>query len=811
MKFTLGWLKEHLDTNEPINNITSALTDIGLEVESINNPDDKLGIFTICKVVDAWKHPNADRLQVCRLMTRPDGISGSAELVDVVCGAPNARKGMIGVFAPEGSHIPGTGLQLRKTSIKGVVSSGMLCSERELMISNDHEGVIELSEEAPVGMKFIDWAGRNDPVIEIAVTPNRPDVCGILGIARDLAACGLGKLKKTTVPSIEGHFPCPIAIHISHEAKQLGCPVFFGRFIRGVQNGPSPQWMQNRLHSIGLRPISALVDITNYITHDRSRPLHVFDADKVNGSLRVHYAQGGEMIPALDGNEYILDSDMLSISDDSGPESIAGLMGGIETGCTEQTVNVFIESALWDPATVARTGRKLKITSDARYRFERGVDPEFTRVGLELATGMILDICGGEASCIIYDGTVPQTARQYSLRNNRVDELVGIHVDVSRQVEILDALGFQPVQQDKSITVSVPPWRPDISGEADLVEEVTRINSLAKLQGKELAKPQSGVTRTIITPIQKREQSIRRCLGSLDYMECITYSFSDRLVSSYFLESEVYIELENPISSELEVMRPDLLPGLLQAVVRNQNRGFADLALFEVGPVFTGTEPGDQQLHATALLVGNDSERNPHEPVRSVDIYDSKSDLETVLNMISPTTTFKVDSLKRKGWHPEKTGYLYLRPGLPIAIFGEIHPRILRDLKIKGNAVAFSIMIDRIPFPRKRSVTRPSLVQNDLPPVERDFSFVVDNRVHTGEIELAVVHSKFKEMIESINVFDEFSGKEAEAQFGAGKKSIAFCVCFRPKKQAFIDTDITQMSADIIRRVTEKTDGQLRK
>ena len=666
MKFTLSWLAEHLDFQSSVHEIADALTDLGLEVEAVEDPASELGALTICRVVEAAQHPNADRLKVCRVETWPDGPNGKTAEVRVVCGAPNARTGMIGVFAPVGTHIPGTGIDLKKGVIRGVESAGMLLSEMELMLSDDHDGIIDLPEDAPLGSSFAEYAGLNDPMIDIAVTPNRPDALGVRGIARDLAARGLGTMKPNPITPVPGAFPCPVSITIDEAAKPEACPVFFGRVIRGVTNGESPAWMQRRLKAIGLRPISAIVDITNYVTHDRNRPLHAFDADKVEGGLRIHFAAGGETLTALDGSEHAFQSGQILISDREGPESIAGIMGGLPTGCTEETRNVFLESALWSPVTTAATGRQLKISSDARYRFERGVDPEFALPGLEMATRMVLDVCGGEASEVAFDGAVPDTGCSYGLRLNRVERLAGMSVDTAEQVRILTALGFDARREGDKIIAQPPSWRPDIGGEADLVEEIARVASLARLEGQPLPRQTTGVARQILTPTQKREQGCRRAIAALGYNECVTYSFIDRGLAAQFSNGEPPVELDNPISSEMSAMRPDLLPGLLKAAVANQARGFNDLALFEVGPVFSGPEAGEESTCATGLLVGNRAPREPHAAARPVDLYDAKADAEAVLASVIATDRFRNARDVPSWWHPGRAGTVFLQPGRPL-------------------------------------------------------------------------------------------------------------------------------------------------
>ncbi|MFN6978418.1 MAG: phenylalanine--tRNA ligase subunit beta, partial [Gemmobacter sp.] len=530
MKFTLGWLKDHLETEADISTIAAALTDLGLEVEGIADPAETLGAFRIARVIEAVQHPNADRLRVCRVETRPGGPGTTPVEVQVVCGAPNARTGLVGVFAPPGTHVPGTGVDLKPGVIRGVESNGMLCSERELMLSEDHDGIIELPPDAPLGARFIDWKGLADPVIHIKITPNRPDALGVRGVARDLAARGLGRLRPLEVAPVAGAAPCPVDVRIDPALKASGCPHFAGRLIRGVTNGPSPDWLQQRLRAVGLRPISALVDVTNYFTIGLNRPLHVFDAGKLQGGLRIHPAAGGEAVQALDGRTYHLAPGMMAISDDTGVASIAGIMGGEPTGVSEATTDVFLESAWWDPITIAATGRALRITSDARYRFERGVDPAFTLPGLELATRMILDLCGGTASEIAADGAPHLSPRAYRLDPARVERLVGMAIPAEAQRKTLAALGFA-LDGDMA---APPTWRPDVQGEADLVEEVARIASLSGLEGRPLPRPAPGVPAPVLTLGQSRERSARRTLAALGYNECVTYSFIDAGAAALF-------------------------------------------------------------------------------------------------------------------------------------------------------------------------------------------------------------------------------------------------------------------------------------
>lgn len=807
MKFTLSWLAEHLETSAALEEITHALTDAGLEVESVNNPAESLGVFRICRVLEAVKHPDADRLRKCAVETWPDGPKGKTETVQVVCGAPNARAGLIGVFAPVGTHIPGTGLDLKAGNIRGVESNGMLCSERELMVSDDHDGIIDLPEDAPLGERYIDYMGLNDPVVEIAVTPNRPDALGIRGIARDLAAKGIGTLKPLSIPSIDEKFKSDITVSIDPDTKKEGCPVFYGRLIKGVKNGPSPAWLQNRLKAVGLRPISSLVDITNLCCIEYARPLHVFDADKVSGGLRVHFAKGGETITALDEKQYTLEPEMMAISDSNGVESIAGVMGGMNSGCSDETVNVFLESAYWDPITIAKTGRRLKINSDARYRFERGVDPKFTLDGLEIATQLILDLCGGEPSEIVVDGKVPDTSHEYSLDPSQISSLVGMDIPKDRQLKILESLGVEIREDSKGIKAGVPSWRPDIKGEADLVEEISRIASLEKLEGKPLKKTVPGVAKPILTKLQKREQMTRRTMAKLGYNECLTYSFIDRKSANLFGGGDDKTALENPISSEMSHLRPSLIPGLLHAARNNQARGNHALALFEVGPVF-GPGSETQSLLCSGLLVGQHSTRNVHSVQRAADVYDAKADLEIVLAELNAPNG-QINREVPKSWHPGRSGKICLGPKTVMAIFGEVHPKILRNMDVKGPAVGFTVFLEEIPYPRMKSATKRALIASDLQAVERDFSFIVDERVESWKL-VSAARGADKILIESVDVFDEFTGVQAEEQFGKGKKSIAISVRLAPSERTLTDAEINSVADKVIEKIESSTGAKIR-
>jgi phenylalanyl-tRNA synthetase beta chain len=798
MKFTLSWLKEHLDTTATLAEIEFALSDLGLEVEGIENPVDALKTFTLAKVKHAEQHPDADRLRVCTVETD----EGDKQ---IVCGAPNARAGITVVLCKPGDYVPGIDVTLSVGNIRGVESHGMMASERELELSDEHNGIIELPS-GEVGQLFVDWLADNDPakvdpVIEIAITPNRPDALGVHGIARDLAARGLGTLKTKPVEPVAGTFACPISVTIDADTVDQA-PVFYGRVIRGVKNGPSPAWLQDRLRAIGLRPISALVDITNFFTYDNNRPLHVFDADKVaGGALRVHRAKGGETFLALDEKEYVLQEGMTAISDANGVESLAGIMGGEHSGCTDDTVNVFLEAAFFDPIRTAYTGRALKINSDARYRFERGIDLAWTPVGIEAATQMILDLCGGEASDVVVAGELPDHARAYKLDTDRVQSLVGMEIPADVQRQTLTDLGFV-LDGDMA---HVPSWRPDVLGEADLVEEVARIASLTKLQGKPMPRATAGVPKQILSPLQKREQIARRTTAALGYNECVSYTFIDQKSAQLFGGGSDATMLANPISSEMSHMRPDLLAGLLQAAARNQARGFADMALFEVGPVFHGGEPEEQSLQVAGVLVGRTGPKDVHGASRSVDVYDAKADVEAILSALGAPAKVQILRDGDTWWHPGRHGRICLGPKKVLATFGEVHPKVLTQLDVKGPVVAFSIHLQEIPMPRKSSATRPALELNDLQAVDRDFAFVVDANVDALTLVNAAMGAD-KAHVVDVRVFDEFIG----GSLGDGKKSIAFAVKLQPKDATFTDKDLENISAKIIEKVTKASGGELR-
>lgn len=798
MKFTLSWLKEHLDTTASVDEITYALTDLGLEVEGVEDRGAKLAGFTLGYVTSAEKHPDADRLQVCQVET-DEGVQ------QIICGAPNARAGITVVVAKPGVYVPGIDTTIGVGKIRGIESFGMMASEREMELSEEHDGIIELPSGA-VGDRFVDWLAENDPakvdpVIEIAITPNRPDALGVRGIARDLAARGLGKLKARDVAAVEGTFACPITVTIDDDTLDQ-CPVFFGRVIRGVKNGPSPVWLQDKLRAIGLRPISFLVDVTNFFTYDRNRPLHVFDVDKLAGdTLRVHRSIGGETMMGLDDKEYTFVEGMTLISDANGVQSIGGVMGGLASGCTSETTNVFIEAAYFDRVRTAYTGRALKINSDARYRFERGIDPEWTPYGIEHATQMILDHAGGEASEVIDAGKIPDTSRAYKLDAARVQSLVGMTIPESDQRQTLTALGFR---LDGNMA-QVPSWRPDVQGEADLVEEVARIASLTKLVGRPLPRLSAGVPRPILSPMQRREGAARRACAALGYNECISYSFIDQASAALFGGGTNETKLENPISSDMSHMRPALLPALLQAAARNQARGFVDMALFEVGPAFHGGEPGEQHNLISGLLVGRTGPKDVHGASRAVDLFDIKADAEAVLAAMGAPTRVQILRGADEWWHPGRHGMICLGPKKVLGVYGEVHPKVLAAMDVKGPAMAFTLWPAEVPLPRKAGATRAALNISDLQAVERDFAFVVDAEVEALTLVNAAIGAD-KSLIEDVRVFDEFIG----GSLGEGKKSLAITVRIQPTEATLKDADIEAIGAKVVEKVTKATGGVLR-
>jgi phenylalanyl-tRNA synthetase beta chain len=804
MKFTLAWLKEHLDTGAPLAAIVDKLTMIGLEVESIADRGKMLAPFTIARVISAERHPNADRLRVCMVDT------GAGEPVQVVCGAPNARAGMKGVFVPPGAFIPGKNTTLGVGNIRGVESRGMLVSEFELQISDDHEGIIELPNDAPVGANYAQWAGLDDPVIEINLTPNRPDCAGVNGIARDLAAAEMGKLRDTTVRPVKGHFPCPVKVTLDFGTTPSLCPAFALRLVRGMNNGPSPAWLQRRLIAIGLRPINALVDITNFITYGRGRPLHVFDAAKVHGNLTVRRAREGESLLALDGKRYTLDPTICVTADENGVESLAGIMGGEATGCSQTTTGVLIESALWDPMNIAQTGRKLGIQSDARYRFERGVDPAFMVPGLELATGMVLDLCGGEPSEVTVAGTPEAPERIIDFPLDELPRLTGLRIGLREIEQVLGRLGFSVAGRGKNLRVTVPSWRGDVEGKADLVEEVVRILGVDRVPAVPFDRGQAP-RKPVLTPIQLRTRKAKRALAGRGMVEAVSWSFIAKPRAELFGGGKTELALANPIASDLSDMRPSLIPGLVAAAQKNADRGLADVALFEVGQIFRGDRPQDQLTAASgvrrALAKATGIGRHWSAPAREVDAFDAKADALAVLAAAgAPAQALQVVPSGPPWFHPGRSGTIQIGPQNVLGHFGELNPRALEALDAEGPLVAFEVILEKIPEPKARATrARPVLELSQFQPVARDFAFVVDRTVKAADI-LRAMQSVDRNLITNVTVFDVYEGEGIEP----GKKSIAITVTLQPREKTMTEAEIDMVAAKIVAEVGKRTGGVLR-
>jgi phenylalanyl-tRNA synthetase beta chain len=810
MKFTLSWLRNHLETTATVAELSGTLSAIGLEVESVEDPAARLGAFTIARVLDAKQHPNADKLRVARVEIAP-----GKPPVEVVCGAPNCRTGMVGVFAPLGTFIPGTGITLEKKPVRGVVSNGMLCSERELELSDDHQGIIDLDAELGdrVGARYIDVMGLDDPVFDVKLTPNRPDCTGVRGIARDLAAAGLGTLKpERKVTGVEGDYDCPIDIRLDLDAASASaCPAFAGRYVKGVKNGPSPAWLQQRLKAVGLRPISALVDITNYISMDRGRPLHVYDADKVTGAIRARLGKDGEQFVGLDGKMYTADHTMCMIADDKGALGFGGIMGGEASGCTDKTVNVLIESAYFDPQRTAATGRKAQLQTDARYRFERGVDPAFVVPGLDLATAMVLELTGGKPSRMKLAGKPPMQETVIAFDFARVAKLGGLDLPEAEIRRILETIGCTIAGTPGAAKVTVPTWRPDIHGPADLVEEVVRIAGLDRIPSVALPRV-SGVARAVLTESQRRSRRARRVLAARGMVEAVTWSFIERPQAAHFGGGQDALELDNPISSELSSMRPSLLPGLLLAAQRNRNRGFADAAVFEVGQAYRGDKPEDQYLGAAGVRAGaarlDGSGRHWDGKAEDASLYDAKADAVAVLAALGVDASRAQITRDAPGWyHPGRSGTLRLGPKVVLAYFGEVHPATLKVLDVAAPVAAFEVFLDAPPGDkRKGGRARSALAASDLLPVRRDFAFLVANDVAAGDVTKAAAAAD-KALISGVTVFDVFEGGTLAAE---SKKSLAVEVTLQPTTETLTDEQIEAVAKKVIAEVKRATGGEIR-
>ena len=801
MKFTLSWLKEHLDTDASVQQIADKLNSIGLEVESISDPGAALKDFFVGEVVTAEKHPNADKLRLCT-------VNAGGETLQIVCGAPNARAGLKVVLARPGTVIPASGEALKIGSIRGVESRGMMCSARELLLGEDHDGIIELKPGAKVGEAVaaaLEEAGllANDPVIEVSITPNRGDAASVWGVARDLAAAGLGTLKTEKVTPVQGRFPSPrtITLDFAPENKNA-CPIFAGRLIRGVKNGPAPKWVQDRFKAVGLKSISALVDATNFVSQDRGRPLHVFDAEKLSGNMQARMAKDGEQVLALDDLTYTLDANTIVIADDARALGIAGIMGGKETGSYDDTVNVFIESAYFDPGHIARAGRKQGIISDARYRFERGVDPQFVLPGLELATRLILEWCGGEPSDVVIAGALPPPRKPIAFDPIIVEQLGGIVIPRGEIVRILQGLGF--VVEDHGVLQVVPPsWRHDIDGPADLVEEVVRIYGLTSVKSVPLPRG-AGVAKPVLTRAQHRAKAARRAIAGRGFNECVSFSFISRAHATLFGGGDEARQLSNPIASDLDALRPSPLPALLAAAQRNAARGLSNLSLFEIGPGFSSGMPEAQATVAAGLRAGT-AVRDWGKSSHDADAFDAKADMLAALEAVTGAPMSAPITRGAPGWyHPGRSGVIALGKTV-IAQFGELHPKVLAAFDLKVPAAGFEIFLDALPEAKAKRKARPLFAPSPYQAIERDFAFVVKREVAAGDIVKAVKLAE-RFLIDSVSVFDVYEGKGVPE----GHKSIAVAVRIQPKDKTLTDAEIEAIATAIIAQVTKATGATLR-
>jgi phenylalanyl-tRNA synthetase beta chain len=780
MKFSLSWLKEHLDTDVTLDAIVDSLTRIGLEVEGVESPAERLKGFKIARVLTAGPHPQADKLQVLSV----DAGDGP---VQVVCGAPNARAGLIGVFGVEGATVPSNGMVLKKTAIRGVDSNGMMCSSRELELGDDHDGIIELPGDAPVGASFAEYSGADDPVIDVAITPNRQDCMGVRGIARDLAAWGIGTLKPLVVASVSGSFPCPTEIR-TDDAQ--GCPAFHGRVIKGVTNGASPDWMQARLKSAGQKPISALVDITNYVMLDHGRPSHAYDLAKLSGAVFARRAKDGETVTALNGKDYTLTSEMTVIADDAGVHDIAGIMGGAHSGCSETTTDVLLEVAYFTPERIAKTGQSLMLTSDARTRFERGVDPAFLEEAVEIITSLILDICGGEASEIVRAGTPPTVPKRLSYDTGHCARLGGIDVAPDKQRAILESLGFG-VSADWQITV--PTWRRDIDGSADLVEEVVRMVGLDTVPSTPLPRA-DGVAKPTATPLQSLERKLRRSAASLGLNEAINWSFiSEKDAAAVGGGAWT---LANPISEDMKVMRPSLLPGLLSAVRRNLDRGATSVRLFELGRRYLAE---GEHPTLTFVLAGDRTARGWQAgKAQGFDAFDAKSICLALLEAGgAPVGNLQVMGLSDSGlgdiYHPGQSATLRLGPKNQIASFGMVHPSLTKAFGIDGPVIAGGIHLDAIPVKKASGFMRAAYTPPALQAVTRDFAFLVPTDLASGDL-VRVIKGSDKDNIVAARLFDLFAGQGVPE----GQKSLAIEVTLQPVEKSYTEEELKAVADRVI-------------
>jgi len=800
VKFTFNWLKDHLDTKSELGVITNTLTNIGLEVEHIENRAEEFKYFTVAKVLSAEKHPDADRLKVCKIET----ING---IFQVVCGAPNAKTGIMGIFAPIDTYVPGTKVHLKKSEIRGVESCGMLLSERELGISDEHDGIIELIGDHKIGDPVSILYGFDDPIIEINLTPNRSDCLSVRGIARDLAAAGLGSLKELNVNKVKGNYISDIKwLRNFEKAEEHLCSGVSGRLFKNVKNSESPDWLKKRLTLIGQRPISALVDITNYITFDLGRPLHVYDADKLNGNLIMRKALKDEKCKTLDGKEYLLSKDMVVISDDKKIHGIGGVMGGLDSACSSETTNVFLEVALFDSISITKAGRKLNLQSDARYRFERGVDPTSIYWGVDIATQMITDLCGGEVSEVVTDKIDDLKLKIINFDTRLIKTLGGIDINIQDQINILEKLGFISENLKNSfIRITVPSFRPDVDGSADIVEEILRINGFDKIEPISLIND-INFKEDILSSNLKSFYKAKRLIANRGYLETVTWSFMDTQQAN-FINNNPSLKIKNPISSDLSTMRPSTFPNLLNTINLNISRLYMVGKLFEVGPNFYGINEEDQEMVATGILYGSSNTSSWLNEKRSSDVYDIKSDVFYVLDQLNvPVNSLIHETFNSKVYHPGKSANLRLGKNI-IAKFGEISPVLLKFLDIKTLVYGFEIFLDKLDqFQIKKNSTKKSYNNNPFQLVERDFAFLFSKDTKAIEI-INKIKKIDKKIIKNVIIFDIFEGNKLPEN----KKSIAFKVILQPQEKTFTDKEIESLSINIIDLISKSFDGELRK
>ena len=794
MKFSYSWLTEHLKTNAHFEEIEKKLTSIGLEVEDIQDTGKAYQDFIVGQVLEEKKHPNADKLKLCK-------VDIGKEKVDVVCGAPNVEKGMKVVYAPVGSTIPVNQMKIKAAKIRGVESYGMMCSEYELGISNEHDGIIRLEEKETIGTSFSEIYGLNDIVIEIGITPNRQDCLGVKGIARDLASAGMGELLERKISKEKGSFKSPIKIEIQDNKI---CSAFAGRYFRNVKNTESPEWLKNKLKSIGLRPISALVDITNFVMYDENRPLHVYDADKIDGKIIVRTANDGESFLALDEKDYHLKNGMCVIADEKKVLGLGGIMGGESTGCSTETKNVLLESALFDEINTAKTGRNLSILSDARYRFERGIDPNSTLKGIDLATQLILEICGGECSEVELAGNIKENKNEVSTSSSYISRRLGFEVSDKELISILSSLGIETSQTGDVIKCLIPSWRQDIHGEADISEEVIRIKGYENIPTSNI-RLKSKINKNILNYAQKKLMKARHFIASIEYDELVTFSFTDSKNCEVFGDINK-LKIVNPISEELDILRPNLLPNLLQAIKKNKNRNFDSFSIFEIGSQYRSTSPEDQLNVACGIKSGIKTEKSWKNMQTEFDIYDVKQDLTSLIDYLMPgNKKISVSNDCPSWYHPGRSGSIKINNSVIAGYFGELHPRVANQFKIKNKTNIFELYLDELPNTEKKTTNKPVLNLSDFQIVTRDFAFVIDKKVKSEE----VVTSAFKvdkELIRNVEIFDLFE----DDSLGKDKKSIAIKVTLQSNEKTLAENDISEISSKIIESVEKSTSGTVR-